>query len=99
MPSTLPIGLTIVSRCFAFATTCLLSLYSLELAPTSLRSRTLATFCSVGALGRLLAPFLAKLAPKLPVAPIAVQGILALLAAALVPALPDMEDQTMPDTA
>ena len=98
VPSTLPIGLTIVARCFALATTCLLFLYSSELAPTSLRARTLATLCSVGALGNLLAPLLAKLAPHLPVAPIAVQGLLALLAAVLVPALPDTLDRPMPDT-
>ena len=98
VPTTLPTGLTIIGRCFAFATICLLFLYSSELAPTSLRARSLASCCSVAAAGSLIAPFLSKIAPHLPVAPLVVQGLLALLAAILVPALPDTGDRPMPDT-
>ena len=87
-----------VGRCFALATICLLFLYSSELAPTSLRARSLASCCSVAAAGSLIAPLLTKIAPHLPVTPLAVQGLLALLAAVLVPALPDTGDRPMPDT-
>ena len=87
-----------VGRCFALATICLLFLYSSELAPTSLRARSLACCCSVGAAGSLIAPLLTKIAPHLPFTPLAVQGLLALLAAVLVPALPDTDDRPMPDS-